>query len=320
MSELKITPVVIDCDPGTDDVTSMMYLFAQPNIRVVGITPVGGNKEIDMCEEISLAVCEFFHMENIPVCHGADRPIFGGKNITVPGYCLGDAKLPKPQKTIEDKYAWDFIYEQAVKYDGELEVLAIGPHMNIAKALLKYPDLPRRIKRIVMMGGANGVGNITPAAEFNIWADPYSSDIIMKSGIPIVMMGLDICKKAYITGDELGLIKSKGKVGCFIAEAIGGPIMNAVSRGMPGGCQCDPTAAVYMVHPEIFEMEDVHIAVETKGQITMGKTVFTRRSTQHVHLEPNGMLGVDLDRTAFVSEIISSIEIMDKKTTAGMME
>lgn len=300
------TPILIDCDPGTDDVTCMLYLFAQPTVQVVGITPVGGNKELAMCEEISLAVCENFGGADIPVCKGSEVALSGKANITVPGYCLGGAKLPTPKGKLCDITAWDFIYQQAVKYQGDLEILVIGPHMNLAKALQKYPDLKQLIKRLVIMGGAAGGGNITPYAEYNFGADPEASNILVQSGIPMVVMPLEICAKAYITPQEIKKFAAVGKTGAFVEQMLGGPIYKAAQNGRPGCGQCDPTAAVYMVHPEIFTTQDTQLLVETKDQATAGKTIFSQGA-------PNAKVGVDLDRVAFVDQLYQAVVTLENQ-------
>jgi len=291
--------VIIDCDPGTDDVTSMLYLFARPEIEVVGITPVGGNKELSMCEEISLAVVEQYAPYDIPVAKGEAVALNGIKNITVPGYCLGGAKLPAPQKEVEDIAACDFIYQKALQYSGKLELLVIGPHMNVGLAFKKYPDLKDHIKAIYMMGGTADKGNITPYAEYNFGADPEASQYIVNSGVPLVVMPLGVCGRAYITDAEIDDIGTLGRTGTFLHEMLAGPIYRSVQNGRPGCGQCDPTAAVYMIRPEIFTCEEVNLTVVQQGE-QKGKTVFDKNGVV------NARIGVDVDREAFVSELRES--------------
>ncbi|MBC3516717.1 nucleoside hydrolase [Neobittarella massiliensis] len=314
--ELKKRPVIIDCDPGEDDAVCLFMMFADEQFDILGITPVCGNKPLDFCTTNALRLCELTGYTDIPVLKGAPKAIFreartAGDIHGATG--LGNVVLPDPVKTVEDEYAWDFIYRQAVAHKGELEILAVGPLTNLATALLKYPDLKDYVKQIVIMGGASGMGNMTPTAEFNIWADPEGAKVVFKSGIPMVMMGLEICYDAYVSPEDLKRIRGDkgGRVAGVAADLISKRVDHATANGMPGGVLCDAVSAAYMIDPSVIECEHVHVDVEVSGMLTEGKTVVTRSFTENAKREPNTYLGCGIDQPRFIDLIVAAVEKID---------
>lgn len=310
MDELK-RPIILDCDPGEDDAVCLFMLLAQDDIDILGITPVCGNKSLAHCEKNALKLLELTGRTDIPVYKGAIKPILieertAGATHGETG--LGSVVLPEPKIKLQDEYAWDYIYRTAKELKGELEIVAIGPLTNIATALIKYPDLPEYVKRISIMGGANGLGNMTAAAEFNIWADPDAAKIVFKAGIPMVMMGLDICHNACLDLEDLDRIKAVGTKLSEVSHSFLEKRYHAgIARGGKGAIICDAVTAGYLIDPDIFEMEHVHVDVETKGRYTQGKTVITRYFTEHIRIAPNTYVGIDLDRKKFVDMMVDSL-------------
>lgn len=312
MSEIKKRPLIIDCDPGTDDAICIFMVLAQEQFDVLGICPVNGNKPLAVCEKNALQLLELAGREDIPVLKGANKGMFREQrdagDIHGAGG-LGKAVLPDPRKQLEDEYAWDFLYRKAVECGGELEVLAVGPLTNIAIALTKYPDLKNLIKNMVIMGGvAGGVGNHgTVPAEFNIWVDPEAAKIVFKSGIPMAMMGLDICVNMYVKDEAVEKMRAGGKVSKAASQMVGGYI-----EGDRNLVICDATAACYLIDPSIVNTEYVHVDVETKGKLTEGKTVITRHWTEHLKYAPNCYVGIDGDIDRFTDLIVASLAKLDE--------
>ncbi|MBO1679116.1 nucleoside hydrolase [Bittarella massiliensis (ex Durand et al. 2017)] len=309
-------PIILDCDPGTDDAICLFMLLGDDRFDIKGITPVCGNKPLSFCERNALQLCELTGREDIPVLKGASQSLFCGErtagNVHGAGG-LGSVTLPDPHKQVEDQYAWDFIYQQAVACKGELEIVAIGPLTNVAGALLKYPNLKDYVKRISIMGGAKGLGNWTAAAEFNIWADPHAAKIVFASGIPMAMMGLDICFKAYVTADDLVRIRAAGgPVAEVAAELIGERVGYAEKSGRPGGILCDAVTAAYVMDESVVQTVDVHVDVETRGILTEGKTVITYKHTEDRHFPPNTKMGEDVDRPRFIDLIVNSLTNLNR--------
>ena len=194
----KKRKIIIDCDPGIDDALAIFMALASDRLDVLGITTVAGNVGIDKVTANALSLVSLAVQRGggrivpVPVCRGASGPFIverreGGHVHGASG--VGEAKLPAPDFPEHPGTAAAFIRDQAEKLDGELELVTIGPLTNIAGALHMYPDLAGKIQGITMMGGAAGFGNITPAAEFNIFADPHSAAAVFQSGIPIDMYG-----------------------------------------------------------------------------------------------------------------------------------
>ena len=307
-------PLIIDCDPGTDDAIAILMMLGCPDFDVIGICPVNGNKPLEVTEKNALRLCEVAGRTDIPVLRGAP------KGLLVPLRTAGDihgsngfggVELPEPLKKTEDEYAWDFIHRKAVELGGGLEIMAIGPLTNIAVALLKYPDLPRLIRKITVMGGAFSGGNMTPAAEFNIWVDPHGAKIVFDSGIDIAMMGLDICMTAYMTAEELERIVPGCPATDFARKVISQSVEFAAQYGGEGAVMCDATAAFHLIDPEGMETERVHIDVETRGTLTEGATIATRDFTEHVVCVPNAVSGIRVDRKRFTDAVVRCLNALN---------
>jgi len=204
---MKKIPMIIDCDPGIDDSIAIFLAHAHPEIELLGLTPVAGNVPYEHTSNNAKNLAGLVGSDCV-VTQGAQKPL-----VFVPPHNAsgvhGDNGVRGAEiknvhgKEISDVMAWDYIYEQAVKYSGELIICPVGPLTNIAIALQKYPDLKDHVKRLFIMGGAYGRGNVTPYAEFNIWFDPDACQIVFESGIPITLCGLDCTMAAAISPAEI---------------------------------------------------------------------------------------------------------------------
>lgn len=210
---MKKFPVWLDCDVGVDDAIAIMTAHALSEIDLLAISTVSGNAPLS-------ATFPNAHRMNglmkthYPVYKGADRPLlvepqyaaaFHGENG------LGDVELPLPEDAVMNVTpAWDALYDRAKQHPGELRLIAVGPLTNVAIALTKYPDLKTLLHTILIMGGAASGGNVTPAAEFNIYADPDAAQIVFKSGVPIVMCGLDVTLQAVLTPEDWDELAATG--------------------------------------------------------------------------------------------------------------
>ncbi len=222
--------------------------------------------------------------------HGEDG--FGGVEMEIP-----DDEIPAEK-------AWDAMYRIAKEQKGELTIVATGPMTNLGIALSKYKELPQLVKRIVIMGGAAIGGNVTPAAEFNIYVDPEAADMLFQSGIPVYMCGLDVTMKAYITPEELEKV---GALGSPQAKLFHDVFQNLQKKALeeweqPGVALHDPVAVMYAADDSIFETHHVGIRVETKGEITLGKTVTDLYSDKQ--MEHNAYIVMDVDRDAFLKKVM----------------
>jgi purine nucleosidase len=178
---------------------------------------------------------------------------------------------------VQDQYAVDFIVKTLMREDaGTITLCALGPLTNIALALIREPRIAPRIREIVLMGGGffEG-GNVTPAAEFNIYVDPHAADIVLKSGVPIVMMPLDVTHKALTTAKRTAAIRNLGtKVGQAVADMLEFyERFDEGKYGTDGGPLHDPCVIAYLLKPELFKGRDCNVVVETASELTMGMTV-----------------------------------------------
>lgn len=300
------TPVIFDCDTGVDDAVAILAALHMPSFDMRGFTTVRGNASLENTTANTLRVLEVAGAD-LPVYPGAERPFFGEPMPYAP-YVHGEnglADLPfeTPARKPESKKAWDFIYEEAKRQNGALELIATAPLTNLAMAFIKYKELPSLIKRIVIMGGAASFGNVTPAAEFNIYCDPEAADIVFMSGVKIHMCGLDVTMKAWMNGAEIDEWK-EGNTPCgLLAHAVTQDALKwSLGLGLPGMCMHDPCAVIYAAYPELYKTDSVGVRVETKGRITRGKTVTDFLSDKQFDFK-NAELVYDVDREAFKQKL-----------------
>ncbi len=301
---MKPIPVMLDCDTGVDDAIAIMLAKRLPQFKVLGITTVAGNVELEKTTANTLRVLEIIGWD-IPVYRGADKPTY--RDQVIAKYIhgengLGGLELPLPQKMVEELPAWDAIYNEAVKHKGELELIAVGPLTNLGLAFIKYKELPKLVKRIVIMGGSATIGNVTPSAEFNIFADPEAADIVFCSGVPVYMCGLDVTMKAYLTPQEVEEIGALGSAPAkFFRDVAQGPQNFSIKHGFHGMSLHDPMTVLYAADSSIFETHSVWIRVETKGLLTKGRTVTDLYSD--AQKENNAYIVTNLDREAFRKKV-----------------
>jgi len=306
---VKKTPFLLDCDTGVDDAVAILLSRYLNRLELVALTSVAGNVEVEKTTANALRVLELAGMD-VPVYRGAARPMFG-EPVTA-AYVhgqngLGDLEMPKPKRTPEAQPAWDAIYETAKRYGGELTVVAIGPLTNLGLAFTKYKELPKLIRRIVVMGGAATGGNVTPAAEFNIYVDPEAADIVFTCGAPVFLCGLDMTMQAYLTAgelDELGALGSKQAR--FVRDVTQGALRYCEGLGLPGMCMNDPAALLYADGDACFTAARAGVRVETKGSITRGKTVTDLYSDKQ--MEHNATIATGVDRAAFKRLLFGRME------------
>ncbi len=303
---MKKIPVIIDCDPGVDDTAALLLAHQMPELEILAVTTVAGNVSVDKTTINAMRV-RMASGAGYPVFSGAEHPMFR-EPVTASGVHgedgFGGVEMEIPDDEIPAEKAWDAMYRIAKEQKGELTIVATGPMTNLGIALSKYKELPQLVKRIVIMGGAAIGGNVTPAAEFNIYVDPEAADMLFQSGIPVYMCGLDVTMKAYITPEEL---KKVGALGSPQAKLFHDVFQNLQKKALeeweqPGVALHDPVAVMYAADDSIFETHHVGIRVETKGEITLGKTVTDLYSDKQ--MEHNAYIVMDVDRDAFLKKVM----------------
>ena len=273
--------IIIDTDPGQDDAVAILLALASPeDIDVLGITAVAGNVPLELTAKNARIVCELAGKPDTKVFAGCDAPL-QRKLVTaehVHGKTgLNGPKLPDPTMELQDQHGVDFIIDTLRDHDhGTVTLCPLGPLTNIASAFKRAPDIVEKVKEIVLMGGAYfEVGNITPAAEFNIYVDPEAAAIVFRSGVPITVMSLDITHKALVTPERNDAFRALGtKVGIAVAEMTDFfERFDKEKYGSNGAPLHDPCVTAYLIRPELFTGRHINVEIETISDLTLGMTV-----------------------------------------------
>lgn len=299
-------PVFIDCDPGIDDAVALMMAFQAAELDVRGISAVAGNVGLERTLGNALKIVELSGAA-APVYAGADRPMFGApiaaEHFHGEDGLLG-AELPAPVRMPEAGPAWEALRREAEAWGGALEVVATGPLTNLGIALSLYPELAGLVRCVTMMGGAAAFGNTTPAAEFNVLADPEAAELVFRSGIPVVMCGLDVTHSTYITAREVEKLAALGSVQARLAAYfMGSGIKENARQFRTGGAPLhDPCAMMYAIDRSLFESKPCWIGVERHGKVTRGKTVTDAYSD--AKRTANARLVTGSDREGFIRRMM----------------
>lgn len=273
--------IIIDTDPGQDDAVAILLALSSPEeIEVLGIVAVAGNVPLPLTERNARIVCELARKTEILVFAGSDRPL--QRALVTAEYVHGKTGLDGPQLAdpvmpLQDQNGVDFIIQTLRDQPaGTVTLCPLGPLTNIAKAMQQAPDIIPRIQEIVLMGGAYfEVGNVTPAAEFNIYVDPQAADIVFKSGAPIVVMPLDVTHKALTTRARVEAFRALGTdAGRMVAEWTDFfERFDKQKYGSDGAPLHDPCVIAYLINPDLFQGRLINVEIETQSELTMGMTV-----------------------------------------------
>ena len=304
-------PFIIDCDTGTDDAIMIVAALGCEEIEIVGITSVNGNVAEKFTSQNNLDMMDYFAYDT-PVCHGAFLPLLANRAVSAGDNVhgkrgLGDIVLPRANREFDPRIASEFIYEEAKKRNGEMELLVTGPMTNIAIAILEHPDLKDYVKRIYFMGGATIGGNVSPTAEYNIWADPESCHTVLVSGIPTIMVGLNVSNYALMSEeDEKKLREYNSKETVLVADILDYQI-NKRSLGIRGARMHDPLTLAAALYPECLKFEMCHVDTELRGEFTRGHTAADLQD--RLQKEKNVSVAVEIDNDKFVQWLTEKIRI-----------
>ena len=302
-------PVIIDCDPGVDDSYAVALANSNPNYELVAITSVEGNVPAPVTLYNALCLRETFEMKDTMVAAGASeplvRPYFGDPSGTHGAGGVGGIKFEKPVREPEEKKAWDVIYDAAVKYNGELVLFAVGPLTNIATALRKYPDLPKYIKRFVIMGGGT-FGNIEETektAEFNVWVDPTATKEVIEK-MEVYMVGLNATHAAPVGEadfDEMLEITAAGKnkASEFLHKLTSFSKQNSYGCGEDNNVIHDALAVAADYDKSIVRFEKYYVEVEDREVTNVGQTIIDVNGTSGK--EPNCWVAMEVDQPKFIA-------------------
>ena len=273
--------IIIDTDPGQDDAFAILLALASPeDIEVLGICTVAGNVPLPLTSRNACIICELAGKPQVRVFAGCDRPL--KRKLVTAEHVHGKTGLDGPEMdapvmALQDQHGVDFIIETLRREpSGSVTLCPLGPLTNIATAFMRAPDILARVQEIVLMGGAYfEVGNITPVAEFNIYVDPEAAGIVFESGVPMVVMPLDVTHKALTTRARVEAFRSMGtKVGRVAAEwADFFERFDKAKYGSNGAPLHDPCVIAYLIRPDLFQGRHINVEIETQSDLTLGMTV-----------------------------------------------
>ena len=306
--------IIIDCDPGHDDAIAILLAIAHKNLfNILGVTTVGGNHTVDKITENALKVLTIAE-ENIKVAKGAKGPLV--QKLVTGEYAHGDTGMDGPilkeiKYKVYSENAVQFMYESILECKEKVTLVPMGPLTNIALLLTTYPEIKNKVELISLMGGGIQLGNVTATAEFNIYVDPEAAKIVFNSGVPIVMSGLDVTHKAYMTKGDIEKIDEDGQVSKFVKDLLHFYYESGKQFGFDVSAMHDPCAVVYLIDPTLFKGKDLHVDIEVKGDLTKGMTVADLRNI--TECAPNVKVLFDVNREKFVKLIYDALEALDKK-------
>tara|TARA_R110002124_G_scaffold77533_5_gene207612 strand:- start:724 stop:1662 length:939 start_codon:yes stop_codon:yes gene_type:complete len=296
--------IIIDTDPGQDDAVAILLALASPELEVLGITCVAGNVPLALTVRNARIICELAGRPDARIFAGCDKPL--ERALVTAEYVHGKTgldgiALPDPVMPVQDQHAVDFIVETLRREPaGSVTLVPIGPLTNIAAAILKAPDITDRIAEIVLMGGAYfEVGNVTPAAEFNIYVDPQAADIVFRAGVRLTVMPLDVTHKALTTRTRIEAFRAlPGRVGPAVASWTDFfERFDMEKYGSEGAPLHDPCTIAYLLEPLLFSGRQVNVMVETGSDLTLGMTVADWWGV--TDRKPNAWFVGDLDADRF---------------------
>jgi purine nucleosidase len=320
MRSMPRTKIILDCDPGHDDALAMMLAHGSDQIDLVAVTTVAGNQTLAKVTHNARVVATVIGLDGVPVAAGCDRPLVRPSMVSVDIHGesgLDGPVLPTPTVPLDEAHGVDLLIETIMaSVPGEITVVATGPATNLATALVREPAIAERVAAVVLMGGAFTRGNITPAAEFNVYADPQATAAVLAASWPVTQIGLDLTHQATATPDVIariaGLDTGPARFAAELLAFFAASYQQA--QGMPAPPVHDACAVAYVIDPSLIETRPAHVEVELAGRHTTGMTVtdFSEGSGPRTVT-----VGVTLDRSRFWDLMVASIAALAEAGDAG---
>jgi pyrimidine-specific ribonucleoside hydrolase len=300
-------PIILDCDPGHDDAIALLLALASPEVEVLGVTTVHGNQTLEKTTANALRVLDLAGRADLAVAAGAERPLT--RELTVASHVHGESgldgpALPPASRAPLAESALEFMLRTIAASARPVTLVATGPLTNVALLLERAGGA--NVERIVLMGGAIAEGNMTPAAEFNIWADPEAAAAVFAAGIDTTMIGLDVTHRAVTTPELQGRLRAVGATGTFVADLVDFfTVYHRETYGWEGAPIHDAVAVAHVLRPGLVTTIARNVEIELDSDLCRGRTVVDRwrRSGR----EPNASVGIELDACAFFELLIERI-------------
>ena len=307
--------IILDCDPGHDDAVAILMAGIHPSIELLGITTVAGNQTLNKTTINALNVCQYLNID-VPVCSGMALPMVR-KVQTIANDIHGESGLDGPvfdklTKELDKRHAVNFIIETLKNSNEKITLVVTGPMTNVAMAFRMEPSIVEKVKRVIFMGGSYQLGNVTPAAEFNIFADAEAAYVVFNSRVPLVMMGLDLTRQALCYPS---IVERMGKVGGK-ASKLFVDLMGFFCKtqkqvfGWEGGPLHDPTCIAYIIDESCIETKDMYSEVEIRSEKCYGRTLCDYFGV--TKNKPNSKVSIKLDVDKFWNIVEECIKLYNK--------
>ncbi|MFQ2164431.1 pyrimidine-specific ribonucleoside hydrolase RihA [Aeromonas hydrophila] len=308
-------PVILDCDPGHDDAIALILALASPELKVLAVTTSAGNQTPDKTLNNALRILTLLGRDDIPVAAGAPKPL--ARELIIADNVHGESgldgpKLPDPAFAPVAMTALELMAKCLRESPEPVTLVPTGPLTNIALLLAAHPELKSKIARIVLMGGAAGPGNWTPAAEFNIYVDPQAADMVFKSGLPITMCGLDVTHEAQVMDEDIERVRA---ITNPVAQCVAGLLdffmiyHRDPKWGFAGAPLHDPCTIAWLLAPALFHGVECRVDIETGGIHTSGMTVVDRYGL--TGKAANALVLLGLDRAGFIDLLVTRLRAFD---------
>ncbi|HDZ8854355.1 TPA: pyrimidine-specific ribonucleoside hydrolase RihA [Aeromonas dhakensis] len=308
-------PVILDCDPGHDDAIALILALASPELKVLAVTTSAGNQTPDKTLNNALRILTLLGRDDIPVAAGAPKPL--ARELIIADNVHGESgldgpTLPDPAFAPVAMTALELMAKCLRESPKPVTLVPTGPLTNIALLLAAHPELKSKIARIVLMGGAAGAGNWTPAAEFNIYVDPEAADMVFKSGLPITMCGLDVTHQAQVMDEDIERVRA---ITNPVAQCVAGLLdffmiyHRDPKWGFAGAPLHDPCTIAWLLAPALFHGIECRVDIETGGTHTSGMTVVDRYGL--TGKAANALVLLGLDRAGFIDLLVTRLRAFD---------
>jgi inosine-uridine nucleoside N-ribohydrolase len=299
--------IILDCDPGHDDAIALLLALASSELDLLGVTTTYGNQTLEKTTANALRVLELAGRGDIPVASGADAPL--ERSLVVAAHVHGESGLDGPtlpppsiEPVSTDAVGW--MAGTVADAPGPVTLVPTGPLTNVARYLTEHGT--DGLERIVLMGGSIAEGNMTPAAEFNAWADPEAAQIVFDAGLDVTMIGLDVTHKAVTGLDVQRRLREAGSIGVFVAELVDFfTVYHRQTYGWEGAPIHDAVAIAHLLRPGLVETKLRNVEVELVSELCRGRTVVDL--WLRTDRPPNAHVGVDLDADAFFDLLVERI-------------
>jgi inosine-uridine nucleoside N-ribohydrolase len=308
-----MTRIILDCDPGHDDAIALLLALASPEVELLGVTTVSGNQTLEKTTANAIRVLDHVGRDDVVVAAGAPRPLVRERHVAsqVHGETgLDGPNLPPPGRDPEPEHAVDWIAKILTAAPTPVTLVPTGPLTNIALFFARYPELEPKVERVVLMGGSIGLGNVTPAAEFNIWADPEAANRVFSSRSAVAMLGLDVTHKALMTQRHADLLAGVGRAGRLVTDLYEFYFQfHRRHYGWDGAPVHDALAIAHVIDSTLVETRHCGVVVDSGPELSRGRTYVDLWGG--MGWQPNCHVGVDVDADRIFELLIERIAGLD---------